>query len=270
MGFEHTLPAEECLPPRTMPGDADGHHHTNLSSTYHVAMLVLSLYAIAALAAEAAIHLDPRTRGVLTYADYAVCMVFACDFLLSLWRSPRRLHYLATWGWLDLLSSIPVLTVARWGRIARVARVLRVLRGVRATREISAALLRNRARNTFLAASLLAMLLIVVCSIAVLHFETVPEANIRTAEDAVWWAFTTITTVGYGDRYPVTPEGRFVAVILMCAGVGVFGAFSGFLAAWFLESEPGSSDLAQLRAEIAALRAIVETSARAPRAPDTD
>ncbi|MCU1348795.1 MAG: kcsA [Acidobacteria bacterium] len=251
-----------------MAAESDALHHTNLSSTYHVAMLVLSLYAIVALAAEAAVHLDPQIRQVLTYADYAVCMLFAGDFLLSLWRSPRRLHYLATWGWVDLLSSIPMLSVARWGRVARVARVLRVLRGVRATKEISGVLLRNRARNTFLAASLLALLMIVVCSIAVLHFETVPEANIRTAEDAVWWAFTTMTTVGYGDRYPVTSEGRFVAVILMCAGVGLFGAFSGFLAAWFLESDPahGDSELAKLRSEIAGLRELLERNPR-PQVP---
>jgi len=243
-----------------MTHDAEGHHHTNLSSVYHLAMLVLSLYAIASLAAEAAVHLDPQIRIILTYADYGVCILFLCDFLLSLWHSPRRLHYLWTWGWIDLLSSIPMLSVARWGRLARVARVLRVLRGVRATKEISSVLLRNRARNTFLAASLLALLLIVVCSIAELHFETVPGANIHTAEDAVWWAFTTITTVGYGDHYPVTPEGRFVAVILMCAGVGLFGAFSGFLAAWFLESEASQTDaeVAKLRFEIERLRELIE------------
>ena len=237
----------------------DGHHHTNLSATYHLVMLVLSLYAIAALAAEAAIRLDPQVRLILTYADYGVCLLFACDFLLSLWGAPNRVRYFLTWGWLDLLSSVPVLSVARWGRVARVARVFRVLRGVRATKEISAVLLKTRARNTFLAASLLALLLVVVCSIAVLHFETTREANIRTAEDAVWWAFATITTVGYGDRYPVTPEGRFVAVVLMCAGVGLFGTFSGFLAAWFLEGQPAAgSELSLLRAEVKALRDLLE------------
>ena len=159
--------------------DAEGHHHTNLSASYHLAMLVLSLYAIAALAAEAAMRLDPQIRTVLSYADYAVCALFACDFLLSLWRAPRRLRYLSTWGWLDLLSSVPVLSVARWGRVARVARVFRVLRGIKATKEISAVLLQQRARNTFLAVSLLALLLVVTCSIAILHFETMPEANIH-------------------------------------------------------------------------------------------
>src|SRR5215212_764101 len=161
----------------------DAHHHTNLSPTYHLLMLVLSLFAIAALAVEVAVRLNPQIRIVLDYADYAICVLFGCDFAISLWRAPNRRRYFFRWGWLDLLSSVPVLSVARWGRIARVARVCRVLRGVRATKEITAVILKERARNTFLAASLLALLLIITCSIAILHFETTHDANIRTAED---------------------------------------------------------------------------------------
>jgi voltage-gated potassium channel len=107
-----------------------------------------------------------------------------------------------------------------------------VLRGLRGAKLPAAVVLRQRAQNTFLAASLVALLLMVFCSIAILHFENVPQSNIKTADDAIWWAFATITTVGYGDR-PIPPEGRFVAAILMCAGVGLFGTFSGFLAACF-------------------------------------
>ena len=106
-------------------------------------------------------------------------------------------------------------------------------------------------------------LLIVFCSVAVLHFEVDRDSNIKTAEDAIWWAFATITTVGYGDRYPVTSEGRFAAAILMTAGVGLFGTFSGFLAAWFIGSEAAeesnvSSEIRALRTEIADLRKRLE------------
>lgn len=235
------------------------HHELHFSPTYQLGMLVLSFYAIAALAAQTAIRLDPQVRSVLEYADYAVCVLFLIDFAISLWSAPNRRRYFLTWGWLDMVSSIPVLSAARWGRVARVVRIFRVLRGVKATKLITSAVLSRRAHNTFLAATLLALLLIVFCSVAVLHFETSKESNIRTADDAVWWAIVTVTTVGYGDRYPVTPEGRFVAAILMCAGVGLFGTFSGFLAAWFLDEKSGShSEVALLRAEIAALRESVD------------
>jgi voltage-gated potassium channel len=77
----------------------------------------------------------------------------------------------------------------------------------------------------------------------------------------VWWAFATITTVGYGDRYPVSVEGRVIAALLMTAGVGLFGAFSAALAAWFLAPEDEATDreIAALREEIAGLRRMLES-----------
>ena len=81
----------------------------------------------------------------------------------------------------------------------------------------------------------MSLLLVVFGSIAMLQFEGGQSAgNIKTAEDALWWAITTITTVGYGDRFPVTTEGRLLAGVLMIAGVGLFGTLSGFIASWFL------------------------------------
>jgi voltage-gated potassium channel len=238
-------------------------HRRPASVGYQLFTLILCLYALAALALETAVRLEPGTRAILDYADYAVCTLFFLDFIISMWRAPDRWRYFITWGWLDLLSSVPTVDVVRWGRAARIVRVFRVLRGLRATKLVAGLVLQRRAENTILAASLVALLLIVFCSVAILHFEVTPESNIKTAEDAVWWAFATITTVGYGDRYPVTSEGRFVAAILMTGGVGLFGTFSGFLAAWFIESGAAegtdvSADISSLRTEIAALRKLLD------------
>jgi voltage-gated potassium channel len=66
--------------------------------------------------------------------------------------------------------------------------------------------------------------MIVSCTIAILQFAANAEGGtIQTPEDAMWWAVSTMTTVGYGDTYPVTAEGRVIAVFLMAAGVGAFG-----------------------------------------------
>jgi voltage-gated potassium channel len=163
---------------------------------------------------------------------------------------------------LDLLSSIPTINIARWGRAARLARLLRVLRGVRATKILGALALARRAESAFLAVALVAILLLVAASISILQVETVDGSNIKTADDALWWALTTITTVGYGDRYPVTPEGRFIAGVLMCAGVGLFGMFSGLLAAWFVapEAKEGRGELELLKDEVRQLRALLENT----------
>jgi voltage-gated potassium channel len=231
------------------------------SAGYQLFMLALCMYALGALAVHTVVKLEPRTGEILDIADYVVCLFFLLDFGVSMHRARHPWRYLVRWGWLDLLSSIPSVPMMRWGRAARVLRVFRVLRGLQATRVVATLLVRRRTENAFLAASLVALLLIVFCSVAVLHFETDPDSNIRTAGDAIWWAFATITTVGYGDRFPVTVEGRVVAAVLMAAGVGLCGTFAGFLASWFIGERNDSGkteDLAAVKAELAALRAAIE------------
>ncbi len=115
----------------------------------------------------------------------------------------------------------------------------------------------RRAQSTFLAALLMSVLLIILSSVAILHVETAGDANIRTAEDAVWWAMVTVTTVGYGDKFPLSSEGRMIGALLMTAGVGIFGTFSGFVAAWFVESPGRRSEelkaIEELSRQVAAL-----------------
>jgi len=234
---------------------------------YQLFMLALCVLALAGIVLQYALPHNPEIEAILDTADLVICAAFAIDFLVSLWSAPDRLRYLLTWGWLDLLSSIPMLEVARWGRLARMARIARLLRSVRAARVLSTVILSRRRQSTLLAATLLALALIVASSTAILHFEKGGEANIRTAENAVWWAFATITTVGYGEFYPVTTEGRLVAAMLMTAGVGLFGAFSAALAAWFLvpEDEATDAEIAGLREEIQKLRESVERLATQTR-----
>ena len=230
------------------------------SGTYQLFMLILCLLALAALAAETMIALDPSTRQILEYADTALCVPFFLDFCVQMVRAPNRWGYFVRWGWIDLLSSIPMIDALRIGRAARLLRVLRVLRGIRSTKLLAEFILQRRAQSAFLAATILTLLLIVAGSIAILELETVPGANIKSAEDAVWWSVVTLTTVGYGDRYPVTGEGRIIATLLMTAGIGLFGAFSGFVASWFLkpEEQETESELHQLRAELRSIRELLE------------
>lgn len=79
-------------------------------------------------------------------------------------------------------------------------------------------ILKRRAESAFATTLMVALLIITLSSIAVLHFESEGDANIKTAEDALWWSFVTVTTVGYDDRYPVSTGGRVVAALAMVAG----------------------------------------------------
>lgn len=215
---------------------------------YDMFMLVLCVWALGVLAISTFAKWSDSTRAVLSYADDAVCILFLVDFVVSLYRAPRRLHYLVTWGWIDLLSSVPALDAFRWGRAARLLRFLRVLRGLKSARALTHFVVGRRTESALLASTLIALLLIVSSSIAVLEFEVPDGGNIASAQDAMWWAVSTMTTVGYGDRYPITSEGRIVGVFLMAAGVGLFGVLSGAVASWFLSPAAHEADID--RAEI--------------------
>src|SRR5215203_1450489 len=103
------------------------------SPGYQVFMLVLCLYSLGMLAYRASVPRDPAISRIIDYADFAVCVLFFCDFLNSLLRARNRWEYLRTWGWLDLLSSVPTVDLVRWGRVGRIFRIVRVFRGLRAT-----------------------------------------------------------------------------------------------------------------------------------------
>jgi len=229
--------------------------------SYQIFMLALCVFALVALAVERLFDFGPDVSRLIQYADFGVCLVFLLDFAYSLATARNRRSYFLTWGWIDLLSSIPAVDAFRIGRAARILRIFRILRGVKATRVLSSVVLERRAESAFLAASLVSFLILLLASISIMSFEDVPEANIKGAEDALWWAFVTMTTVGYGDHFPVTSEGRLVGALLMVAGVGLFGTFSGFVASWFLapKAAQSRSEIEALREEIAALRQVIQT-----------
>lgn len=79
-------------------------------------------------------------------------------------------------------------------------------------------------------------ILVLTCSLGVFEAEhRAPGANITQYGDALWWAFVTITTIGYGDYYPVTFEGRAIAVLLMLSGLALVSVITVSFASWFLD-----------------------------------
>ena len=227
-------------------------------------VLVLSLLSLGALTAELLLDLDPETRLLLRRMDDLICLVFLADFAVHLWLAPSRAGFLR-WGWIDLLSSIPELGLLRWGRLFR---VLRILRAIRSFQELSDHLFEQRPRGTFGLVGLLSLIAVLFATIAVFELEReVPGSNIRSGGDALWWAFATITTIGYGDFYPVTFAGRAVAMLLVVFGLSLFSTFTAYVASFFLEKTQlkEESEIQQLIHEVRRLRQKVESLEQAQR-----
>lgn len=202
----------------------------------NLAVFVLSIYVLGALILDTLFVLPKETSLLLNYIDIGICIFFFIDFCIRFYQSENKLKFMR-WGWVDLISSIPMINVLRLGRIFRLIRLIRIIKAFHTTQQFISYVFKNKAKGTFSSATILAILMIIFSSIAILQVEDTYNSNIITAGDAIWWAFTTITTIGYGDRYPVTTEGRIIALFLMTVGVGLFGTFTAYIASIFVSDK---------------------------------
>jgi voltage-gated potassium channel len=222
---------------------AANHDATNREATnrelkavgYEVFILLLSILSVFNMAIVA-IGTFVRDQGpaldVVFAMDTIITPFFVFDFAYRLLTaSSRSGYFFRGWGWADLLAVIPMFRIFRIFRIIRVVRLL----GGYGPRRFLADLVEGRAAATFLLTIFLVILVLEVSGASIYYAEQGdPAANIASAGDAIWWGLVTITTVGYGDRFPVTPEGRVIGTLLLLAGIGLFSVLTGFIANIFL------------------------------------
>lgn len=200
---------------------------------FELLILVLSVYVLGALLIDTLYELDPEISRVIGFFDDAICVIFLIEFSIRFYNAESKWQFMR-WGWIDLISSIPMLEFLRAGRIFSVFRLIRILRIFRSIRVLIKHFKKNRVESAVSSMAIITILLMIFCSVMILRLENVPHGNIKTAEDSLWWAIGTITTIGYGDLYPVTTGGRIVASVLIIFGVGMFGTLSGLITSWFL------------------------------------
>jgi voltage-gated potassium channel len=177
-------------------------------------------------------RMDPDAVQVVYIINVVLTLLFIYDFGLRLATAPSRSDYfLRNFGWADLLAIIPALRIFRLFRIYKAYRIVQK----HGARQILTYLSRNRAESALYLLVLMVILVIEGGAILVLQAERFSEsANIQSASDAIWWTYVTITTVGYGDRYPVSTLGRIVGIIVLTTGVAVFATFAGFISSKLL------------------------------------
>jgi voltage-gated potassium channel len=203
-------------------------------TAYDLAIGILAIFSLILLIPIYFVQLSSQDVTVLYVVEDALCVVFLLDFFRSLHMAPDKWGYfLRGGGWLDLLGSIPISAFAifRVARLFRIVRLLQKMTGGEVRRMFTGRL----AQNTLLFTLVIALVLVfTIAWLVLLAEQSNPDANIKTYHDAVWWAFVTITTVGYGDFYPVTDWGQSFAVILMFFGLGIIGVLSSYLSTTFI------------------------------------
>ena len=205
----------------------------NKLNPLNLLVLVLSVYVLLALLVDTIFKVSPEVSKILELVDNGICVFFLIEFSIRFYKAESKLKFMK-WGWIDLISSIPSIDFLRIGRLFSLMRLLRIIRAIRSTKELIRHFKRKRVESTIISMFLLGILLLIFSSILILKVEDVPGGNIKTASDALWWGFTTISTIGYGELYPITTAGRLIASVLIIFGVGIFGTLSGLIASWFL------------------------------------
>jgi voltage-gated potassium channel Kch len=184
----------------------------------------------------------PEVDSILHSVDTLFCLLFVFDFVRSFRHAPSKMTYMfgerpgrsVPLGLFDLLGSIPNVGILRLLRIFRVLRIARIVRA-RGSRGLAREFIHRRAEAAIYIIFIASMLVLLLGSSAIAFIEPgAAGSNIESGGDAFWWAFTTITTVGYGDRFPVTTEGRFVGILTMAVGIGIFGVLTSYLSSLFL------------------------------------
>jgi len=226
---------------------------------YQLFILALSVISIALIAVEVLAPVTPEVSRVIGIVDTFICAVFFFDFTQCLIRAPNRKQYMLRYGWLDLLACIPSVEPLRAGRALRATRIIRLLRGLKSSRVLVSYFVAHKAISAFWTAILAGIVSLTFASIAILHVEG-PHGTISTAGDALWWSIVTSTTVGYGDLYPTTMEGRLIGAMLMIIGVAILGVLTASIASMLVQrEEPSLTEITALRSEIAELRELLRS-----------
>jgi Ion transport protein len=218
---------------------------------FEVFVGILSILAIVNLVLLAVMD-SADLRSVLLIMNAVLSVIFIGDFVYRMKTATSKRHYfLRQMGWADLLASLPLPQF----KVLRAFRVVRVVRLSRAygLGNLVRRMLADRAGSALLTMVLMGLLVLQFGSLWMLALEKgEPDGNLRTASDAIWYVLVTMSTVGYGDQFPVSNAGRVLGAVIIVIGVGIFGTFTGYLANLFLAGDP-EVEAAEAAADVARL-----------------
>lgn len=186
-----------------------------------LAILFLIVYSLPAFNA----NLSLTAQENINVIQWFCWVVFALDVIVGLTFSKSKTQYLKSHP-LELLATLlPFL------------RPLRLLRFISVGSLVIQKISIGRSVGITLRLTIASIFLAFIAAVEITQAErNAPEGNIKTIVDGLWWAISTVTTVGYGDRYPTTNQGRLIALGLMLLGVSLIGVISATMAAWFVRT----------------------------------
>ena len=204
---------------------------------FDLVMQALILFSIFSFSIETLPDLETSTRIFLDISEVIIVMVFTAEYLLRLYVADRKLGYvLSFYGLIDLIAIVPFYIMSsidlrslRIFRLLRLFQLMKLLRFSKAMRRFSRAFV--IAKEEIVVFSVITVMLLYLSAVGIYYFENEaqPEA-FKSIVHSLWWAVTTLTTVGYGDVYPITAGGKIFTFIILMIGLGIVAIPAGLLA----------------------------------------
>ncbi len=200
---------------------------------YQLFLLCLSVYVLVIIFAETFLITDPEISMVLLRIDLCICLIFLADFFVNLYYAESKRAYLK-WGWIDLISSIPLMEPLRWGRLARLIRIIRFLRALKSLRVLINAIHTSKFQSLTLTVLLITFFAYTLCASLILVFERDFVGGINTANEALWWSFLNIMNAKISIAETQSAGGTVLTIVLNKVGLLLFAYFNAIIVAWLV------------------------------------
>lgn len=239
-------------------GDIIWGRHERWGHAFDYVMIVIILISVSLMAIETLPDFPEKLRTPSDILNWAVIVIFTIEYGLRYWTSPKKLKYIFSfWGLIDIAAILPFWTFLFFGlpagetllslRILRVAKLLRFVANMDLLQRAFELMWRDLLVVLFLA---LIMMFCTAFGIYVFEHEAQPEA-FKSIPHSFWFAITTLTTVGYGDIYPITAGGKVFTFFILMIGLGVVALPAGLV----------SAALTQAREEVSKAKAVKKKAA---------
>ena len=213
-------------------------------------LAALIMFSIVTFSLETLPELDMKTRRVLDYCEYVVIAIFTAEYFYRIKKSVKKLKFITSpYGLIDLFAILPFflsfaidLRSLRAIRLLRLVRLLKLARYSSAFDRLSQALIESR-HELVVSISIL-VIAIYLSAFGIYYFEhSAQPEKFRSIFDAMWWSVATVTTVGYGDLYPITLGGRLFTFFVMLASLGLVAVPTGIFATALLSVKNRGNDI---------------------------
>lgn len=224
-----------------------------ISRSFDFLILILIFFNVLAVVLETVQTLEENYRAYFFLFELCSVVVFSIEYLARIWSSTSQVAYrrpfrgrlkfaLTPMALIDLLAILPFFLVfltidMRFVRALRLFRLFRVFKLVRYSNSLRlfGNVIRNRKEELVITATIMFVLIILTSSFIYFAEHEAQPDKFSDIPSSMWWAIVTLTTVGYGDVYPVTPLGKIFAAIIAVLGIGMFALPTGILGASFVE-----------------------------------